>query len=136
MNPKVRLLVVDDEKDVRLLFEQRFRREIKAGDVELVYAYSGEEALNLLRAADMADIILILSDINMPGMTGLELLRMVKQDLPDKGVLMITAYGDEKTRQTAEQYGADDFVTKPIDFNMLKSRLNELVRIYKEKKGG
>lgn len=135
MSPKVRLLVVDDEKDVRLLFEQRFRREIKAGDVELVYAYSGEEALNLLRAADMADIILILSDINMPGMTGLELLRMVKQDLPDKGVLMITAYGDEKTRQTAEQYGADDFVTKPIDFNMLKTRLTDLVRIYKEKKG-
>lgn len=135
MSPKVRLLVVDDEKDVRLLFEQRFRREIKAGDVELVYAYSGEEALNLLRAADMADIILILSDINMPGMTGLELLRMVKQDLPDKGVLMITAYGDEKTRQTAEQYGADNFVTKPIDFNMLKTRLTDLVRIYKEKKG-
>jgi len=135
LSPKVRLLVVDDEKDVRLLFEQRFRREIKAGDVELVYAYSGEEALNLLRAADMADIILILSDINMPGMTGLELLRMVKQDLPDKGVLMITAYGDEKTRQTAEQYGADNFVTKPIDFNMLKTRLTDLVRIYKEKKG-
>ncbi|MBI1292216.1 response regulator [bacterium] len=132
--PKVRLLIVDDEKDVRLLFEQRFRKEIRSGDVELVYAYSGEEALALLKAADMADIILILSDINMPGMTGLELLRHVKKDLPEKGVLMITAYGDEKTRQTAEQYGADDFVTKPIDFAHLKSRIATLVEEYKDKR--
>jgi CheY-like chemotaxis protein len=134
VEPKVRLLVVDDEKDVRLLFEQRFRKEIKAGSVELVYAYSGEEALNLLKAADMADIILILSDINMPGMTGLELLRHVKQELPEKGVLMITAYGDEKTRQTAEQYGADDFVTKPIDFTHLKERIAALIAQYKERR--
>lgn len=133
MSPRVRLLIVDDERDVRLLFEQRFRREIKAGDVELVYAYSGEEALALLREADMADIILILSDINMPGMTGLELLRQVKSDLPNKGVLMITAYGDEKTRQTAEQYGADDFVTKPIDFLHLKARIADLVYQYKKR---
>jgi CheY-like chemotaxis protein len=129
---KVRLLVVDDERDVTLLFAQKFRREIRSGEVDLVYAHSGEEALQLLAASDMADIILILSDINMPGMTGLELLREVKSRMPNKGVLMITAYGDEETRKRAEAYGADDYLTKPIDFDELKKRIIALRTQYEQ----
>jgi CheY-like chemotaxis protein len=129
---KVRLLVVDDEKDVRLLFEQKFRKEIRAGEVELVYSFTGEEALETVLHADNADIILILSDINMPGMTGLELLRRIKAERPDKGVLMITAYGDDETRQKAEQLGADQFVTKPIDFDSLKQHIATLVARYRK----
>lgn len=129
----MRLLVVDDEKDVKLLFEQKFRREIRSGEVELVYAYSGEDALQTLLASDAADIIIILSDINMPGMTGLELLREIKEKMPRKGVMMITAYGDDHTKSNALSGGADDFVTKPINFEDLKTRIADLrARIQKE----
>lgn len=123
---KMRLLVVDDERDVKLLFEQKFRREIRNGDVELIYAFSGEEAVEKLQAAEAADIIIILSDINMPGMTGLELLREIKEKMPRKGVMMITAYGDDNTRSNALRGGADDFVTKPINFEDLKVRIADL----------
>lgn len=119
----MKILVVDDERDVKLLFEQRFRREIRAGAIEFVFAFSGEEALAMLSGDGNADVVLILSDINMPGMTGLELLRQVKQSTPDLPVMMITAYGDDETRAKAMQFGADDFLTKPLDFSSLKSQI-------------
>lgn len=119
----LRLMVVDDERDVKMLFEQRFRRELKAGDVAFLFAYSGEEALTLLRHQETADVVLILSDINMPGMTGLELLRHIKEEMPERQVIMVTAYGDDNTRRTAAEYGADDFIAKPIDFETLKKRI-------------
>ena len=129
----MRLLVVDDERDVKLLFEQKFRREIRSGEVELVYAYSGEDALQMLLASESTDIIIILSDINMPGMTGLELLKEIKEKMPQKGVMMITAYGDDNTKSNAMRGGADDFVTKPINFEDLKLRIAALrARIQKE----
>ena len=119
----MKILVVDDERDVKLLFEQRFRREIRAGAIEFVFAFSGEEALTMLSGHGNADVVLILSDINMPGMTGLELLRQVKKGTPDLPVMMITAYGDDETRAKAMQFGADDFLTKPLDFSSLKSQI-------------
>jgi two-component system, response regulator, stage 0 sporulation protein F len=117
----LKVLVVDDEQDVKLLFEQRFRKEIRSGDLVMLFAFSGEEALRILSQSDAADVMLILSDINMPGMTGLELLKEVKQRLPHLPVMMVTAYGDADTRNRAMESGADEFVTKPIDFEGLRS---------------
>lgn len=125
-NPK-KILVVDDEQDVRLLFEQRFRREIRNEVINFVFAYSGEEALKYLHQ-HAHEAVLILSDINMPGMSGLELLRKIKQEHkePPPVVMMITAYGDSENYQTALNLGADDFLTKPLDFTVLKEKLNLL----------
>jgi CheY-like chemotaxis protein len=120
----MKILVVDDERDVKTLFEQRFRKEIRNGDTDFVFAYSGEEALGYL--TNLAhEAVLILSDINMPGMSGLELLDQIKQKhfLPPPVVMMITAYGDEENYNTAKRLGADDFLTKPLDFNVLKEKL-------------
>ncbi|AFY54525.1 response regulator with CheY-like receiver, AAA-type ATPase, and DNA-binding domains [Rivularia sp. PCC 7116] len=121
-------LVVDDEPDVQLLFKQKFRKEIKAGEVKLYFALSGEEALQTLQSEDMASLVLILSDINMPGMNGLELLKIIKDKYAHLKVFMITAYGDEKNHQTAISYGADDYISKPIDFKDLKTRIFSLER--------
>lgn len=124
----MKILVVDDEPDVRLLFEQRFRREIRSGEFQFSFAYSGEEALAFLRDHP-SEVVLILSDINMPGMSGLELLRHVKTDPlppPPPLVMMLTAYGDEQTQQQAQQLGADDFLTKPVDFAALRDKLHAL----------
>jgi len=124
----MKILVVDDEVDVRLLFEQRFRREIRSGEFQFSFAYSGEEALTFLRAHP-SEVVLILSDINMPGMSGLELLRHVKQDFPPPSpplVMMLTAYGDTATHEQAMQLGANDFLTKPVDFTALKDKLHAL----------
>ncbi|SDM08071.1 Response regulator receiver domain-containing protein [Catalinimonas alkaloidigena] len=120
----MKILVVDDESDIQPLFEQRFRREIRQGTVELAFAHSGEEALAYLHQ-HMSEIILILSDINMPGMSGLELLHRIRQTYaaPPPVVMMVTAYSDEQSYQQALQYGANDFLTKPLDFNALKSKL-------------
>lgn len=120
----MRILVVDDETQIRPLFEQRFRHEISRGEVTLTFAQSGEEALACLPDSG---VILILSDINMPGMSGLELLRRIRDMYPLRppAVVMITAYGDVKNRQYASTYGADDFLTKPIDFTLLKQKLIE-----------
>ena len=117
----MKVLVVDDEKDIQPLFQQRFRREIRNGDVEFVFAYSGEEALVCL-AKYASEAVLILSDINMPGMSGLELLKNIKQDYkePPPVVMMITAYGDADNYSKAMELGADDFITKPVDFTALK----------------
>ena len=121
----MKILVVDDETDVQSLFEQRFRKEIRSKQVELVFAFSGEDAIKYLDANDH-EAILILSDINMPGMSGFQLLEKVKDKFrkPPPIVMMITAYGDEENKQQAEFLGADDFLTKPVDFALLKSKLN------------
>lgn len=123
---KLVALVVDDEEDVQWLFKQRFRKELKSGSVDFYFAFSGEEALDQLREGLATDLMLILSDINMPGMTGLELLKMVKSEFPDLPVHMITAYGDEKNYRTAMDYGADGYMTKPLDFEHLKARVLSL----------
>lgn len=123
----MKILVVDDEQDVQLLFEQRFRKEIRSGQINFVFAFSGEEAIATLKTMEQ-EAVLILSDINMPGMSGLELLEHIKKNFvkPPPIVMMITAYGDEENRNIAERLGADAFLTKPLDFNLLK---NELLNI-------
>ena len=120
----MKILVVDDEKDVKDLFLQRFRKEIRNGELTFMFAFSGEEALQTLDAMDQ-EAILILSDINMPGMSGLELLEKIKQNYlkPPPVVMMVTAYGDEENFNTAKRLGADDFLTKPVDFKLLKEKL-------------
>ena len=118
------ILIVDDEEDVQWLFKQRFRREIKAGRLVFHFVFSGEEALAYLRQEGAASVVLVLSDINMPGMTGLELLRTIKQDFTGLPVHMITTYGSDETYQKALDYGADGYLTKPLDFNKLKQTLS------------
>ena len=124
----MQILVVDDETDVRDLFEQRFRREIRSGALHFSFAFSGEEALSFLRAHH-SEVLIILSDINMPGMSGLELLGHVKAEfeMPPTTMMMITAYGDDDSRQQAMQLGANAFLTKPVDFAALKEKLVELL---------
>ena len=123
----MKILVVDDEADVQPLFLQRFRKEIKAHEFEFDFALSGEEALEYMKEKH-SEIVLILSDINMPGMSGLELLSRIRHDyeVPPPVVMMITAYGDDENRTTAMNNGANDFLTKPLDFNLLKEKLKEL----------
>lgn len=120
----MKVLVVDDEQDIKALFEQRFRREIKTGEIEFAFAFSGEEALNYLGTHEQ-EAVLILSDINMPGMSGLELLQHIKEKYhkPPPVVMMITAYGDADNYNAAMKLGADDFLTKPVDFTTLKEKL-------------
>ncbi|WP_020606377.1 response regulator [Spirosoma spitsbergense] len=123
-----KILVVDDETDVKDLFLQRFRREIRNAEFQLHFANSGEEALAYL-ADHTSEVILILSDINMPGMSGFELLRHIRDDFqtpPPPVVMMITAYGDPDSQQQAVQLGANDFLTKPLDFAVLKQKLHDL----------
>ena len=119
----MKVLVVDDEIDMQMLFEQRFRKEIRDG--QIAFATSGEEALEYLNR-NRHEAVLILSDINMPGMTGLELLQHIKEkyEKPPPIVMIITAYGDEDNFNTAIRLGADDFLTKPLDFTLLKEKLN------------
>lgn len=120
----MKILVVDDEQDVKTLFLQRFRKEIRNGELDFVFAFSGEEALKTLENI-AHEAVLILSDINMPGMSGLELLKAIKKDYvaPPPVVMMITAYGDDENFNTAKALGADDFLTKPVDFKLLKEKL-------------
>ena len=123
----MKILVVDDERDVQILFEQRFRKEIKNQEMKFVFAYSGEEALQYL-TQNVHEAVLILSDINMPGMSGLELLRHIKEkhNEPPPVVMMITAYGDADNYNTAMKLGADDFLTKPLEFSLLKEKLKAI----------
>ena len=123
----MKILVVDDEKDVEMLFRQKFRKELKSNRLELVFAFSGQEALDVLEKRNPPDVIYIFSDINMPGMTGLELLTKVKQQFPQIGISMISAYGDSENYNKAMQSGAKEFFTKPIDFNSLKTEINDLM---------
>ena len=119
----MKILVVDDERDIQTLFEQRFRKEIREKSLEFVFAFSGEDALTYLNGHEH-EAVLILSDINMPGMSGLELLGHIKQKYlkPPPMVMMITAYGDAENFKMAKELGADDFLTKPVDFTVLKEK--------------
>lgn len=118
------ILVVDDELDVEPLFQQKFRKEIRSGELHLAFAHSGEEALSYLKG-HLSKEMLILSDINMPGMSGIELLKQIRTSFATASprVMMITAYSDEQNYRQALQYGADDFLTKPLDFTALKDKL-------------
>jgi CheY-like chemotaxis protein len=120
----MKILVVDDERDVKALFEQRFRKEIRDGEMIFAFAYSGEEALGFLNSLNH-EAVLILSDINMPGMSGLELLKQIKThfEKPPPTVMMITAFGDDENYQQAMKLGADDFLTKPLNFTHLREKL-------------
>jgi CheY-like chemotaxis protein len=122
----VSILIVDDEPDVAELFRQRFRREARQGTYVLHFAGSGEEALEVLDQEIEPELIVILSDINMPGMDGLTLLQRVKANYPNLPVMMVTAYGDDERRRRASEYGAAEFITKPVDFDLLKRQLQQL----------
>jgi len=124
----MKILVVDDEKDVQTLFEQRFRKEIRSGAMTFVFAFSGEDALQYIDKNEH-EAILILSDINMPGMSGLELLQTIKKRYlkPPPVVMMVTAYGDAENYNQAMRLGADDFLTKPVDFEILKEKLKTAI---------
>ena len=122
----VSILIVDDEPDVAELFRQRFRREVREGLYVLHFAFSGEEALDMLGHGIRPELIVILSDINMPGMDGLTLLHVIRERWPDLPVMMVTAYGDEERRRRASERGAAEFITKPVDFDFLKTQLRDL----------
>ena len=122
----VSILVVDDEPDVAHLFRQRFRRESRQGTCVMHFAASGTEALDRLAEEIQPALVAVLSDINMPGMDGLELLGEIKQRRPDLPVMMVTAYGDDERRRRARELGAFEFVTKPVDFDQLKEQLRQL----------
>ena len=122
----VSILTVDDEADVAELFRQHFRREVRQGLYVLHFAYSGEEALAKLADGIPSQLIVILSDINMPGIDGLFLLREIKKSHPEIPVMMVTAYGDDERRRRAAEYGAAEFPTKPVDFDLLKAQLRRL----------
>jgi CheY-like chemotaxis protein len=118
------ILVVDDEPDVELLFCQQFRHDLRAGRFTMEFALSAPAALQRIADAAGASIILILSDINLPGMSGLELLPKAKAARPDVPIIMITAYGDEETKRKALEGGAEALFTKPIDFGALRSEID------------
>ena len=122
----VSILVVDDEPDIAELFRQRFRREVREGLYVLHFAPSGEAALNLLSEGIRPELIVILSDINMPGMDGLTLLGEIKRRWPELPVMMVTAYGDDERRRMAVERGAAEFLAKPVDFDFLKQQLRQL----------
>jgi CheY-like chemotaxis protein len=122
----VSILVVDDEPDVAEMFRQRFRREARDGTYVMHFANSGDAALNLLTKGIQPTLMVILSDINMPQMDGLDLLAEIKQRWSDLPVIMVTAYGDDKRRRRASELGALKFHTKPVDFDLLKTQLRDL----------
>ena len=121
------ILVVDDEPDVEVLFRQQFRRDLRAGRFAMEFAQSAPMALERITKAGDESLILILSDINMPGMSGLELLPRAKAMRPDVPIIMITAYGDAETKRKALENGAEALLTKPIDFGMLRGEIDSRV---------
>jgi CheY-like chemotaxis protein len=121
------ILVVDDESDVEALFRQHFRRDLRAARFTMEFAYSASAALDRIGNAEEASLILILSDINMPGMSGLELLPRAKALRPNVPVIMITAYGDAETKRKALENGAEALLTKPIDFATLRNEIDQRV---------
>lgn len=124
----MKILIVDDEKDVEMLFRQKFRKETKQEDLELVFAFSGQEALDILEESNPPAVVYVFSDINMPGMTGIELLQIIKQKFPQMKVSMISAYGDSENYNKAINSGAKEFFTKPIDFVSLKEEIRGIMK--------
>ena len=124
----ISILVVDDEPDVAELFKRKFRRELRNGEYVIHFACSGEDAVKKLESGVEPKVMLVLSDINMPGMSGIELLKDTRKRWPDLPVAMITAYGDQESRQKAHNAGAADFLTKPLDFVELKNKIAVLVQ--------
>ncbi len=124
---KLLILVVDDEPDVEMLFRQHFRHDLRAGRFVMEFAQSAPTALTRITEAVEHSLILILSDINMPGMTGLELLPKAKALRPDVPIIMITAYGDAETKRKALEHGAEALLTKPIDFGALRGEIETRV---------
>ncbi|PSL04345.1 response regulator receiver domain-containing protein [Cecembia rubra] len=123
----MKFLIVDDERDVEILFRQKLRREVREGMFELEFAFSGNEALEILRNHYPPEVMYIFSDINMPGMTGLELLDKVKAEFPDIQVSMISAYGDKENHDKAMNSGAKEFFTKPVDFDTIKAEIHQIL---------
>ncbi|NEP57214.1 MAG: response regulator [Symploca sp. SIO2G7] len=119
----MKIMVVDDEEDVQLLYRQQFRKELRKGKIEIHFALSAKEALEYLQTQGADNLLLILSDINMPEMNGLELLKIIKKSYEHIKVFMITAYGDEENYHLAMEYGADDYLHKPVEFGMLKEKI-------------
>jgi CheY-like chemotaxis protein len=117
---------VDDESDVEFLFKSKFRKQIKEEEIELFFAFSGEDAFDLLLNMEHPNVALILSDINMPGISGFELLEKIKAKFPQIRVMMITAYGDPENKAKAIELGADDLLSKPLDFALLEEKLRNL----------
>lgn len=128
----MKFLVVDDEKDVEMLFKQKFRNEIRGGLLEMEFAFSGEEALEIINSTQPPDVMYIFSDINMPGISGLELLSIVQNEYPAIKVSIISAYGDKENYQKAMEAGAEEFFTKPINFDSLKEEIYQLLEQHKE----
>lgn len=124
----MKILFVDDERDVEDLFRQKFRKEIKRGEIELAFAFSGKEALSVLGDENPPKFVYVFSDINMPGMSGLELLDEIKNRFPEIQISMISAYGDSKNYDRAMNSGAKGFFTKPVDFDLLKAEIAEMVK--------
>ena len=123
----MKILIVDDEQDVEIMFLQKFRKEIKSKLLEVEFAFSGEQALEMLENFGSPDVVYVFSDINMPGMSGLELLENIKTKFPHIQVSMISAYGDRENYNKAIQSGAKGFFTKPVDFESLKNEIAELL---------
>lgn len=120
------ILFVDDERDVEDLFRQKFRKEIKSGELDLAFAFSGQDALNLLASISPPKFVYVFSDINMPGMSGLELLENIKSRFPQIQVSMISAYGDSENYNKAIKSGAKGFFIKPVNFESLKNEIKDL----------
>lgn len=123
----MKILIVDDEQDVEIMFLQKFRREIKSKLLEVEFAFSGQQALDYLGQSGSPDVVYVFSDINMPGMSGLELLENIKSRFPHIQVSMISAYGDKDNYNKAIKSGAKGFFTKPVDFESLKNEIAELL---------
>jgi len=123
----MKFLVVDDERDVEMLFRQKIRKEIRSGLIELEFAFSGQDAIDRLQSTQPPDVLYVFSDINMPGMSGLELLDKVKAQFPQIQISMISAYGDTENYEKAINWGAKEFFTKQIDFDSLKRELHQVI---------
>lgn len=123
----MKLIVVDDEQDVQILFKQKFRKEIKSGEMNIYFAFNGHSALELVEKLEHPEGYLVLTDINMPEMNGIELLEKIKNKYPKLKVVMITAYGDEHNFNMAKELGADEYFTKPLEFDSLKTKISNLL---------
>lgn len=126
----LKVLVVDDEVDISLLFRHKFKNELKSGAIDLYFSQSGPEALGFLENETNPEIDLILTDINMPGMSGLDLTKMLKANYPDKLVYIITAYAESLNYEIGREYGADEFLTKPLEFSILREKMTNLYSRY------